>query len=131
MLTGHAAANDAGSPGSTVATLCVWLEHDPASPVRSHSAPGEDLDTVVNIRTVFQQDLHQLNFTAMLTLLRPPVGRYGRCDYEKMFCADLKRGEDIFELRGINRTAGYIVIERPDQYVGHILPLSNRDKLAT
>lgn len=48
---------------------------------------------------------------------------YGLCDYEKVFCADLKRGEDIFEMRGIDRAAGCVVIVRPDQYVGHILPL--------
>jgi phenol 2-monooxygenase (NADPH) len=66
----------------------------------------------------------------MPTLLRPHVGRYGLCDYEKVFCADVKRGGDIFEMRGIDRTAGCMVIVRPDQYVGHILPLSGRDALS-
>jgi phenol 2-monooxygenase len=125
-----APAGDAGGPGGAVATLCDWLEHDKASPVPRHTAPGEDVDAVIDTRVVFQQDFRTLDYGAMPTLLRPQVGRYGLCDYEKVFCADLKRGEDIFEMRGINRPAGCVVIVRPDQYVGHILPLDARADLA-
>ncbi len=125
-----APANDAGRASDTVATLCDWLEHDSASPVRRHTAPGEDVDAVIDIRAVFQQDFRALDFAAMPTLMRPHVGRYGLCDYEKVFCADWKRGEDIFDMRGIDRAAGCMVIVRPDQYVGHILPLSGRDALS-
>jgi phenol 2-monooxygenase len=125
-----ASADDAGGPGGTVARLCDWLEHAPASPVRRHTAPGEDVDAVIDIRAVFQQGFRELDYAAMPTLLRPNVGRYGLCDYEKVFCADLKRGEDIFAMREIDRAAGCMVIVRPDQYVGHVLPLHARDDLA-
>jgi len=125
-----APAGDAGGPGGAVARLCDWLEHDPASPLRRHIAPGEDVDAVIDTRAVFQQGFRALDFAAMPTLLRPHVGRYGLCDYEKLFCADLKGGEDIFEARGIDRAAGCMVIVRPDQYVGHVLPLAARDELA-
>ncbi len=121
---------DAGGPGGAVATLCDWLEHDPASPRRRHTAPGEDVDAVIDTRAVFQQGFRALDFGAMPTLLRPHVGRHGLCDYEKVFCADLKRGEDIFEMRGIDRAAGCMVVVRPDQYVGHVLPLQARGDLA-
>lgn len=124
-----APADDTGRPGGAVATLCDWLEFDPASPVRRHTAPGEDVDAVIDTRAVFQQGFRALEFGEMPTLLRPHVGRYGLCDYEKIFCADLKRGEDIFELRGIDRAAGCVVIVRPDQYVGHVVPLQARDEL--
>lgn len=126
-----APTGDAGELGGSVATLCHWLEHDPASPLRRHTAPGEDVDAVIDTRAVFQQGFRALDYAAMPTLLRPHVGRYGLCNYEKVFCADLKRGEDIFEMRGIDRAAGCVVIVRPDQYVGHILPLSARDALAS
>jgi phenol 2-monooxygenase len=125
-----APANDLGQQGGTVATLCDWLENDPASPVRRHTAPGEDVDAVIDTRAVFQQGFRELDYAAMPTLLRPHVGRYGLCDYEKAFCVDVKRGEDIFAMRGIDRTAGCMVIVRPDQYVGHILPLHARADLA-
>jgi len=125
-----APAGDAGEPGAGVAALCNWLEHDPASPLRRHSAPGEDLDAVIDTRAVFQQGFRALEFGAMPALLRPPVGRYGLCDYEKVFCADLARGEDIFDVRGIDRATGCVVIVRPDQYIGHVLALHARDDLA-
>jgi phenol 2-monooxygenase len=125
-----APTNDLGQPGSAVATLCDWLEHDPASPLRRHTAPGENVDAVIDVRAVFQQEFRALDYAAMPTLLRPHVGRYGLCDYEKVFCVDHKLGEDIFAMRGIDRTTGCMVIVRPDQYVGHILPLHGRDELA-
>jgi phenol 2-monooxygenase len=124
-----ASTADAGGRGGAVASLCDWLEHDPASPLRRHTAPEEDVDAVIDTRAVFQQDFRSLDYGAMPTLLRPPVGRYGLCDYEKVFCADLRRGDDIFEMRGIERAAGCVVIVRPDQYVAHVLPLAARDEL--
>ena len=123
-------ANDNGGSGGAVATLCDWLEHDPASPVRCHTAPGENMDAVIDARAVFQQGFQELDYKTMPALLRPHVGRYGLCDYEKVFCVDTKRGEDVFALRGIDRSAGCVVIVRPDQYVGHILPLQARAELA-
>ncbi len=125
-----APAGDDGRAGGAVATLCDWLEHDGASPRRRHTAPGEDADAAIDTRAVFQQGFRDLDYGAMPTLLRPHVGRYGLCDYEKVFCADGQRGEDIFDLRGIDRAAGCLVIVRPDQYVGHVLPLAARGELA-
>ena len=125
-----AAAGDAGGRDCGVALLCDWLEHDAASPLRRHTAPGLDVDAVIDTRAVFQQGFRALDFATMPTLLRPHVGRYGLCDYEKVFCADLGRGEDLFDARGIDRAVGCIVIVRPDQYVGHVLPLQARDELA-
>jgi len=66
----------------------------------------------------------------MPPLLLPRKGRFGLCDYEKMFCADLTSGHDIFTLRGIDRAAGCMVIVRPDQYVAHVLPLDGFAPLA-
>ena len=121
---------DAGGPGCAVGRLCDWLEHDADSPLRRHTAPQEDVDAVIDTRAVFQQDFRSLDFNAVPTLLRPHVGRHGLCDYEKVFCADLKRGEDIFAMRGIDRAKGCIVVVRPDQYVGQVLPLQARGELA-
>ena len=124
-----APAGDGGRAGGAVAALCDWLEHDPASPLRRHTAPGEDIDAVIDTRAVFQQHFRELDFGAMHALLRPHVGRYGLCDYEKVFCADAKPSADIFELRGVDRAAGCIVVVRPDQYVAQVLPLDARAEL--
>lgn len=120
---------DTATNGSAVANLCDWLEHDPSSPVRRHTSPSEDLDAIIDVRAVFAQEFRSLEYGAMPTLLRPHVGRYKLCDYEKVFCVDLRAGVDIYQMRGIDRSLGCIVIVRPDQYVGHILPLDARQEL--
>ena len=53
----------------------------------------------------------------------------GLIDYEKAFTPDLSSG-DIFDLRGIDREHGALVVVRPDQYVAHVLPLDGYDELA-
>ena len=75
------------------------------------------------MRAVFQQGHRHLALEAMPAFLLPAKGRYGLRDYEKMFCPDLKAGQDIFDLRGIDRQLGCMVVVRPDQYVAHVLPL--------
>jgi phenol 2-monooxygenase len=124
-----APAGDAGQPDGPVAQLCHWLEHDTASPLRRHTAAGEDVDAVIDARAVFQHSPQPLEHAAMPLLLRPNIGRLGLCDYEKVFCADLKHGQDIFAMRGIDRSSGCMVVVRPDQHVGHVLPLPARDEL--
>jgi phenol 2-monooxygenase len=47
-----------------------------------------------------------------------------------MFCPDLKSGNDIFDMRGIDRDRGCIVIVRPDQYGAHVLPLDAYEVLS-
>ena len=38
-------------------------------------------------------------------------------------CPDFKSGADIFDMRGVDRERGCMVVVRPDQYVAHVLPL--------
>ncbi|MEN9543700.1 MAG: hypothetical protein RLZZ598_533, partial [Pseudomonadota bacterium] len=129
-----APAGDSGAAGGAVAELCDWLHKDAASPLRRHTAPGEDIDAVIDTRAVFQGAFRELDFGALPRLLRPPVGRYGLTDYEKAFCVDARStaagGQDIFTLRGIDRAAGCLVVVRPDQHVGLVLPLTARAELA-
>jgi phenol 2-monooxygenase/3-hydroxybenzoate 4-monooxygenase len=51
-------------------------------------------------------------------------------DYEKVFSPDLKSGADIFDLRGIDRAQGALVVVRPDQYIAHVLPIGAHQALA-
>lgn len=129
-LFAFAGADDRGQTGGPVRALCDFLQTDPASPVRRHTRADEDIDAVIDVRAVFQQGFRDLAHGQMPALLRPAKGRYGLCDYEKVFCADLKSGQDIFEMRGIDRTGGCVVIVRPDQHVANVLPLSAADALA-
>ena len=128
-LYAFAATEDPADPSSRLAALCRFLETSPDSPVRRHTPEGEDVDSVIDVRAIVQQGHRGLALASMPPLLLPRKGRYGLIDYEKLFCADLKAGQDIFELRGVNRAAGAIVVVRPDQYVAHVLPLDGYAEL--
>lgn len=130
-LFAFAGAGDKGQAGAPVAELCAFLESAENSPVRRHTRAGEDIDAVIDVRAVFQPHFRELDYPAMPSLLRPHKGKLGLCDYEKVFCVDVKGGEDIYAMRGIDREQGCIVVVRPDQHVALILPLSARDELTS
>jgi len=54
--------------------------------------------------------------------------RYLR-DFKKVFCPAFKAGPDIYDLRGVDREQGALVIVRPDQYIAHVLPLNAHQQL--
>jgi phenol 2-monooxygenase (NADPH) len=126
-----AGAGNPAAANSAIRRLCDFLAQDPTSPVQKYTRRGEDIDTVIDVRAVFQQAHRELAIESMPALLLPRKGRFGLHDYEKMFCADGKGGNDIFALRGIDREAGCMVIVRPDQYVAHVLPLDGYAQLAS
>jgi phenol 2-monooxygenase (NADPH) len=126
-----AGAGDPAAANSAIRKLCDFLTEDDTSPVRRYTRRGEDIDAVIDVRVVFQQAHRALAIEAMPPLLLPPKGRHGLLDYEKMFCADIKGGSDIFTMRGIDREAGCMVIVRPDQYIAHVLPLAAYEQLSS
>jgi phenol 2-monooxygenase len=123
-------AGDTGARGGSIRSLCDFLSEARESPVTKYTPAGEDIDAVIDVRAVFQQEHHDLAIEKMPPLLLPPKGRYGLRDYEKIFSADVKSGQDIFTMRGIDRARGCVVIVRPDQYVAHVLPLDAYAELA-
>jgi phenol 2-monooxygenase (NADPH) len=129
-LFAFAGAQDAGAPSGGISGLGEFLINDSRSPIRMYTPSGADSDAVIDVRAVFQQDFRALDLVVMPAMLKPHKGRYGLCDYEKIFCADRKRGNDIFSMRGIDRQTGCIVIVRPDQHVAHIMPLDAHDELS-
>ena len=125
-----AGAGDPSAANSAIRALCNFLAEARESPVRRYTAKDADIDSTIDVRAVFQQGHRELAIEAMPSLLLPRKGRYGLLDYEKMFCPDLKGGQDIFTMRSIDRTAGCMVIVRPDQYVAQVLPLDGYGPLA-
>jgi phenol 2-monooxygenase len=107
--------------------MCEYLESE-ASPAKRFTPAGADPDSVIDIRAVFQQAHRDLDVENMPSILLPRKGRFDLIDYEKMFCPD-PGTSDIFDLRGINRETGCVVVVRPDQYVAHVLPLDEPDAL--
>ncbi|MBY0317321.1 MAG: FAD-binding monooxygenase [Reyranella sp.] len=129
-LFAFAGAEDTAAAGSRLRALCDFLAGAADSPIRKYTPKDADIDSVIDLRAVFQQGHRDLAIEAMPALLMPRKGRYGLRDYEKMFCPDLKSGHDIFTMRGIDRTQGCLVIVRPDQFVAQVLPLDAHRQLA-
>ena len=124
---------DASHPAATdshLAKMCDWLYTAPASPLLRHARTDEDIDAVIDVRGIVQSDFRSLDLSEMPALLRPPKGRFGLIDSEKAFCPDFKNEADIFDMRGIDRQQGCMVIVRPDQYVAHVLPLTDSEALS-
>ena len=113
--------------GSHARRLCEFLDSD-ASPVRRFTPARAEPDSVIDVRAIFQQGHRQLTVDAMPSVLLPRKGKFGLIDYEKMFCPD-PEGDDIFDLRQVNRETGCMIVVRPDQYVSHVLPLDGHEAL--
>ena len=121
---------DAQARSSRIHALCEFLAQSQQSPVRRFTPTAADIDSVIDVRAVFQQGHRELDLEAMPDFLLPAKGRYGLRDYEKIFCPDLKSGTDVFDMRGIDRKQGCMVVVRPDQYVADVLPIDAYAELA-
>lgn len=111
--------------------LCRFLEESADSPVRLYTPAGQDPDAVFDLRAIFQAPHRDVDIGSLPALLMPRKGRLGLQDYEKVFSPDLKEGPDVFDLRGIDRQRGALVVVRPDQYVAHVLPLDAHEALGS
>jgi phenol 2-monooxygenase len=121
----------ADASGARLRALAHFLAESPESPLRRFTPPAAEIDSVIDLRAVFQQGHRDLKIEELAPLLLPRKGRFGLIDYEKAFSPDLKAGPDIFVLRGIDRALGALVVVRPDQYVANVLPLDAHAELAT
>lgn len=125
-----AGAKEGVDTNSGVRGLCEFLQESPDSPVRKYTRAGQDIDSVFDLRAVFQKAHTALDIMSLPALVLPMKGVHGLRDYEKVFCPDPKDPADIFELRGIDRLQGALVVVRPDQYIAHVLPLDAHAELA-
>jgi phenol 2-monooxygenase len=137
MQLGHAARADgawriyafADVSGKHLRALMDHLAQCERSPIRRFTPDGADSDSVIDVRGIFQQGHRDLKIDELPAMLVPRKGRFGLVDYEKAFTPDLKGGQDIFDLRGIDRARGAMIVVRPDQHVANVLPLDAYDAL--
>ncbi|MEO9821428.1 MAG: FAD-dependent monooxygenase [Paracoccaceae bacterium] len=120
-LIAFAPSQDVGVEHGTMFDLCAAITNI----VARYTPTGSDIDSVIDMRAVFQISHHKMDIGQLHPMLRPQKGQHGLVDYEKVFCADVSEKADIFEKRGIDRTNGAMVIVRPDQFVANVLPLTD------
>jgi phenol 2-monooxygenase len=138
LQLGHAARADgawriyafADVSGERLRALMDHLAHAARSPIRRFTPDGADIDSVIDVRGIFQQGHRDLRVEDLPPMLLPHKGKFGLADYEKAYTPDLKTGPDIFDLRGIDRTRGAMIVVRPDQHVANVLPLHAYDELS-
>lgn len=106
------------------------LLQNPRSPLIKLTRRDADIDSVIDVRCVLPFHHRDVEWAALPGLWRPAKGPLGLIDYEKAFCADRNTGRDIYELRGIDRQKGCLILVRPDQYVSQVLPLEAELRLA-
>jgi len=137
MQLGHVARADAAwrlyafadTDAQRFEALMEFLHDAVDSPVRRFTPADAEIDSVIDVRGIYQQGHRVLKVEALPRMLLPRKGRFELIDYEKAYTPDLKNDADIFDLRGIERADGAMVIVRPDQYVAHVLPLDGHDAL--
>ncbi|MDI2029546.1 FAD-dependent monooxygenase [Saccharopolyspora sp. TS4A08] len=113
-----------GSSHSRLRDLAAFLEPT----IARFTPPGADPDSVIDVRAVLQQGHRDITVEDLPPIFLPHKGAFDLVDYEKAFCADPT--SDIFDLRGLDRDRGALVVVRPDQHVAHVLPLGFHDELA-
>ncbi|MBN9799126.1 MULTISPECIES: FAD-dependent monooxygenase [Pseudonocardia] len=118
---------DPAATRSALRQLCEVLGSDRSALTRFTPA-GTEPDSVIDVRAVFQQHHRDLALDRMPAVLLPRKGRFGLVDYEKMFCPDPAE-DDVFDIRGVDRETGCMVLVRPDHYVAHVLPLHGHEEL--
>ena len=123
--------NFSGQEDSKVHSLCKGLSELNTSLIKTYTQKGLDIDSVFDVRAIFQMNHRDFNHFWLPSLLMPAKGKYNLIDYEKVFCPNFKLGEDIFEMRGINKEEGCIVIVRPDHHVSKIFSLESVDSICS
>ncbi|MGN8027206.1 FAD-dependent monooxygenase [Microbacterium sp. 22242] len=116
----------AGNDPASMQAQLTWLGEDDSSPVRRFTPDRADIDGVFDVHGIFRGAHHDVDRTALPSLLTPRSGPLGLQDWEKIWTTDPR--DDIFTARGIG-AEGALVVVRPDQYVAHVLPLEARDEL--
>ena len=120
---------DAGVSGdaSALAEWAEWLETSPESPLLAYTPAGSDIDSVFDVKVVYQQPHTGVDVGQVPAVFLPTTGPFALIDYEKLYATDPEH--DIFEVRGIDR-GGVVVVVRPDMYVANVLPLAATKELA-
>ncbi|CAB4894391.1 MAG: 3-hydroxybenzoate 4-monooxygenase [Actinobacteria bacterium] len=115
--------------GTHFSDLMTFLADSPQSPLRLFTPAGADADSVIEVLGIYPGHHRDLHIDDQPAVLTPTQGIFGLTDVFKVFTTDHKTGPDIFDLRGISRDEGAMILVRPDQYVAAVLPLTRGPEL--
>ena len=117
----------AGACAAAINDWAEWMRTAPDSPLLTHTPAGADVDSIFDVKVIYQQAHTEVDLGQVNEAFLPKTGPFGLIDYEKVYAAD--PDDDIFDLRGLSRD-GVVVVVRPEQYVAHLLPLAATAELS-
>ncbi|WP_342319365.1 FAD-dependent monooxygenase [Corynebacterium mayonis] len=85
-------------------------------------------DATFAIQVIYQQYYRDFEITDVSPVFRPRTGSLMVELWDNVWAAHQDGGQDIFDARNISRD-GVVVVVRPDQYVGAVVPLENPEAL--
>ncbi|APT83690.1 FAD-dependent monooxygenase [Corynebacterium ammoniagenes] len=88
--------------------------------IAKYTPADADENALFDIKVIYQQHHHTYEHGDAPRIFRPLNGKYQITNWENVW--NTAQDNDIYEARGISRD-GAVVIVRPDQYVGAVLPL--------
>lgn len=116
-----------GEPG-TLADWAEWWSNDPASPLAVHRAPGDETASLFDVKVVYKQDYTEVELAHAPDAFKPAGGPFDLVNLNNVFAQGLGQ-KNFYDERGIS-DMGCVVVVRPDQYVAHVLPLTETQALA-
>lgn len=111
------AATDAANKANTFG---AWLGTDRNSPVVKYTRRDEDVNSVFDVKVIYQQPKEEIELLETPQIYRPAVGPHQLTDLNQVF--GVLPDNSIFENREIS-SKGAIVVVRPDGYVSTVQPL--------
>lgn len=115
----------AGADLTAFANDCAAI----AALIAGYTPQGADPDEVIELLGIYPTPHRETRLEDVPPSLLPRKGALGLIDYEKVFTVDA-RGPDVYDMRGIDRRSGALVLVRPDQFVAEVLPLDEVASLA-
>ena len=122
------AGREAPGQGGAIEEWARWVSSDATSPYVTTHREGDDAGALFDVKVIWQQSHDDVDPADVPDVFQPRFGPYQLRDYELVFAADPRA--DIFDLRGIDRDRGAVVVVRPDQYVAAVMPLDRPELLA-
>ncbi|MBL3687577.1 3-hydroxybenzoate 4-monooxygenase [Leucobacter zeae] len=116
----------ADTSGERLERWAEWIATAAESPLHRFTPEGADIDSVFDVKAVFQQEHRDVDLASVPRVFLPASGPLGLTDYEKVYAAIAD--DDIFAQREVSRD-GAVVVVRPDHYVAAVLPLTATTEL--
>ncbi|KAJ7768580.1 FAD binding domain-containing protein [Mycena maculata] len=105
--------------------LCDRLMNAEESPIKKHTPPSADVNSVIEVLTLTSSPRRGLQYAAFPELARPLVGKFGYPTYDQIFSDEvsyLDGSGEAYAAYGVDPNGpGCVVLVRPDQYVSDVL----------